>query len=72
MKHTHDIAEFIKTGDFETTPEGLLIHKAIMAEGVYVHSVNGKDEQEDPTLIPAQGILYILGAALGAVTPITA
>jgi hypothetical protein len=71
MKHAHDIAEFIKTGDFETTDAGLLIHKAIMAKGVYVHSVNGKDEQEDPNLIPSQGILYILGAALGNVTPIT-
>lgn len=71
MKHAHDIAEFIKTGDYETTDEGLLIHKAIMAKGLYVHTVNGKDEQEDPNLIPTQGILYVLGAALGGVTPIS-
>lgn len=72
MDHQKDIAQFVKNGDFETTPEGLLIHRSILARGRYTHSVNGKDERVDHNLIPAEGIAYILGAALGATSKITA
>lgn len=70
MKHMHDVAKFIKAGDYEQTDSGLLIHRAIMAKGRYFHSVNGKDEQVDENLIPAEGILYLLGAGLGGVAPV--
>lgn len=71
MKYDKDVAKFIKAGDFEQTESGLLIHRAILAKGQYFHSVNGKDEQVDDNLIPAEGILYLLGAGLGGVTAIT-
>lgn len=71
MKHQKDIARFLKNGDYEYTDEGLLIHRAIKAKGVYTHSVNGQDEQRDTNLIPAEGIEYILGTALGSVSQIT-
>lgn len=66
MKHMSDIAKFIENGDYEETTEGLLIHRGLMARGRYVHSVNGKDEVVDHNLIPAEGILYLLGTGLGA------
>jgi hypothetical protein len=66
MKHTSDVAKFIKDGDYEETVDGLLIHRSIMARGSYVHTVNGQDERTDHNLIPAEGILYLLGAGLGA------
>lgn len=65
MKHSKDIAKFVADGDFEVTSEGLLIHKSILGRGVYTHTVNGEDEQKDVNLIPAEGIAYILGVALG-------
>jgi hypothetical protein len=71
MKYGKDIAKFLADGDFEVTQEGLLIHRGIMAKGRYTHSVNGKDLQVDPNLIPAEGIAYILGASLGATSKIT-
>lgn len=71
MKHAKDIEKFIRNGDFEATEGGLLIHRGILARGRYTHSVNGKDVQVDHNLIPAEGIAYILGTALGATSKIT-
>lgn len=71
MKHIDDVAKFIKAGDYEQTDSGLLIHRAIMAKGQYFHRVNGEDERVDDNLVPAEGILYLLGAGLRSVTPIT-
>lgn len=71
MKFQKDIISFIQKGDLEITTEGLLIHKGILARGRYTHSVNGKDERIDPNLIPAEGIAYILDAALGSASKIT-
>lgn len=72
MKHANEISAFLKNGDFEQTSEGLLIHRSIMARGRYTHSVNGKDVQVDPNLIPAEGIAYILDSALGSTAKISA
>jgi hypothetical protein len=63
-KHKKEIAGFIKNGDFEKTDGGILIHNAIMARGMYTHSVNGGDEETDKNLIPDEGIAHILGVAL--------
>lgn len=71
MKHISDVAKFIKAGDYEQTDSGLLVHRAILAKGQYFHSVNGMDERVDDNLIPAEGILYLLGAGLRGVTPVT-
>lgn len=71
MKHQKEIARFIQNGDFESTPEGLLIHKGILAKGAYTHSVNGKDVCVDPNLIPDEGVAYILGSAFGSTSKIS-
>ena len=67
-----DIQKFIKNDDFQATPEGVLIHGSILATGRYVHSVNGKDERIDTNLVPAEGILHILGVVLKDVSRVTA
>lgn len=66
MKYEKDIARFIRNGDFEETPEGLLIHSSILGRGRYVHSVNGQDERIDYNLIPAEGIAHVLNTIWGA------
>lgn len=71
MKYANDIQKFIRDGDFEATEGGLLIHRGILAVGRYTHSVNGEDVQVDHNLLPAEGIAYVLGAALGATAKIT-
>lgn len=65
MKHRSEIAKFIDRGDFQQTDEGLLIHGAIMAKGKYYHTVNGADLKVTSNLVVAEGILYVLNAALG-------
>lgn len=66
MTHANEIAKFIQNGDYEMTQEGLLIHRAILAKGTYIHTVNGQDEQIDHNLIPTEGINYLLNVALGS------
>lgn len=56
---------------YDFTEEGLIVRGGIKVQGTYVEGVNGKDFREHKNLIPDAGILYILGAALGGVTPIT-
>jgi hypothetical protein len=63
VKHQKEIKRFIADGDFEVTDGGILVHSAAMIRGRYITSVNGKDEEVSPNLLPSQGILYILGAA---------
>jgi len=70
-KHKKEIAGFVKNGDFSVTDGGILIHNAIMANGVYTHSVNGEDVVRDSNLIPTEGIAHLLGVALGADAQIT-
>lgn len=63
-KHKKEVSNFIANGDFEETPEGILVHGGIMAKGTYVHSVNGEDERRDSNIIPAEGIAHLLGVTL--------
>jgi len=65
MKHANEIRRFVANGDYKVTDGGVLIHGGIMARGLYTHDVNGEDEQSDPNLIPAEGILHILDVAFG-------
>jgi len=67
MRHAKDISRFVADGDFKATEGGILIHNAIMARGMYHHTVNGKDEQIDHNLVPAEGILHLLDVTFGVV-----
>lgn len=64
--HKQEIAGFVRSGDFEQTDEGILIHSGIMLKGEYFETVNGGDERIHPNLLPTEGINAILNVALGA------
>ena len=67
------VAQAIAKEQYEFTKDGgLLVKGGVKVEGTYVEGVNGGDWREHKNLIPDAGILYLLGAALGGVTPITA
>lgn len=72
MKHLKEIAKFVRNADYEATEGGILVHGGIIARGRYRHAVNGQDERCDTNLIPAEGIEYLLNAALGGDAVITA
>ncbi|MGL4233691.1 MAG: hypothetical protein ACRCWJ_20155 [Casimicrobium sp.] len=63
-KFYKDVARFIGRGDYVETDSGLLVHGAIKASGLYVHTVNGEDERRDHNLVPAAGILHFLEVTL--------
>lgn len=67
-RHAKDIAAFIKAGDYQETDSGILIHGGIMFRGEYFDSVNGQDERCSKNLVPTEGINFLLGVALGAVS----
>jgi hypothetical protein len=71
FKHKKDVAKFLADGDYEMTDGGILIHGSILGRGRYTHAVNGKDVRVDHNLIPAEGVAYILGTALGATSKIS-
>lgn len=67
LKHKREFARDLREGAFESTPEGILFRaKGVLAQGEYIHMVNGKDARVDRNLIVDEGLKYILGAALGA------
>lgn len=66
IKHIQEVRSFLRAGDYEETSEGLLIHGGLLARGMYVHSINGgQDERRDANLIVDEGILYLLNVGLG-------
>lgn len=64
------VAQAIARDQYDFTPEGLLIKGGVLARGTYVEGVNGADWREHKNLVPDEGLIYILGAALAASTPI--
>jgi len=63
-KHYPELTRCIVKHGTRQTPEGLLIKGAeIVASGLYIHGVNGKDWQEDPNLVTEEGLYYLLNAA---------
>lgn len=72
LKHKREFAADLHDGAYDLTPEGLLFpRKGVMAVGEYFHTVNGQDERVDKNLLVDEGILYVLGVALGATAKIS-
>lgn len=60
------------SGDYEVTPEGLYFpREKLRARGVWTYAKRGEPFEEVPNLIVDEGLDYMLGAALGAQTPVT-
>jgi len=68
-KHYPELARCIVKHGTEKTGHGLLIKGAnIVASGLYINGINGKDWQEDPNLVTEEGLYYLLNAAFHQAT----
>lgn len=55
------LAAMVEAGQYETDNGAILFPKAgIIAQGEYFHTVNGKDLQVSPNLLPDQGLNYLV------------
>lgn len=71
-KHGAELSAALNAGNYTTDGDGgLILLDGVRARGFYVHSVNGKDEQEDPNLIVDQGFLHMLDVTFGATAKIS-
>jgi hypothetical protein len=61
-------ARLLLAGQYRVTPNGVLIGDSLLAHGTYFTRFRNreKDYQFDHNMVVGQGILYILGSALGA------
>jgi hypothetical protein len=67
-----DIRDEYFTGKFEETEDGLFFPRSrLLVNGVFKYNKRGEPEECSTNLVVDQGLNYILGAALGAQSPIT-
>lgn len=73
FKHGREVLANLASGHFEPTADGIFLPKMrALAQGAYVHNVNGEDERIDHNLLTDEGLTYLLGAGLGNESKITA
>jgi len=69
LKHRTELARAMRNHHYERSPGGVLFPKiGIFVGGVFAHTVNGRDRQVDPNIVPAEGIENILAIALYTLT----
>ena len=67
-----EIDRAILDGRFEETEEGLFVPSArSMVQGVFRYAKRGEPEELSTNLVVTQGLNYVVGVALKAVSPIT-
>ena len=72
FKHRMEFLRALRANKYEETVAGIYFPSAKLAIGGHFETaVNGCDIQIDPNIIPTEGLQYIIGAALGGVTPST-
>lgn len=65
QKHAGEFRRHLRNGHYEQTDAGLFFPKArVVAAGMYIHDVNGQDEQSDPNIVTDQGLMYLLSVGL--------
>ncbi len=65
QKHAGEFGRYLRNNQFEITGDGIAFPKAMaIAQGGYLHDVNGLDEQFDPNLLPDEGLVYLLSVGL--------
>lgn len=65
-KHSREFAGYMRKHQFELTDSGgvLFPRASVVAQGMYVHDINGMDERCDPNLLPDEGLIYLLNVGL--------
>ena len=72
FKHRAEFLRALRANKYEVTPGGIYFPCAKLDFGGHFETaVNGRDIQIDPNIVPTEGLQYIIGAALGGVTPST-
>ncbi len=66
QKHAGEFGRYLRNKQYEVGEDGgLLFPKAsVIAQGGYLHDVNGLDERFDPNLLPDEGLVYLLSVGL--------
>lgn len=73
QKHAGEFGRYLRNKQYEAGEGGLLFPKAsAIAQGGYLHDVNGLDEQFDPNLLPDEGLIYLLSVGLANGTKLAA
>lgn len=72
-RHAREFLRALSSHKYERTASGVFFPAAkVEARGMYVHDVNGADEQFDPNLLTDQGLTHMLATEFGAGTKISA
>ena len=73
-RHTREFLRYLRGNQYEITDTGgvYFARAAAVAQGGYLHDVNGLDEAFDPNLLPDEGLVYLLSAGLGNGTKLSA
>lgn len=67
-----DVNESLQAGEYERTPEGVYFpNQSVLAKGVFRYNKRGEPEEMSENLVVDQALDYLLGAAVGAVSPIS-
>lgn len=72
QKHAGEFARYLRNHQFEVTDDGgiYFARAAAVAQGGYLHDVNGLDERFDKNLLPDEGLIYLLSVGLNNGTKI--
>jgi hypothetical protein len=72
-RHANEFLRALRGKKYERTEGGIYFPDAkVEARGLYVHDVNGEDEQSDPNIVTDQGLTHMLGVEFGATAKISA
>ncbi len=74
QKHAKEFARYLRNNQYEVDDQGGVVFAKAAARGagVYVHSVNGADEQTSENNLPDEGLIYLLNVGLNNATKLTA
>lgn len=66
QKHAGEFGRYLRNNQYEATGDGDLFfpRAAAIAQGGYIHDVNGLDERFDKNLLPDEGLIYLLSVGL--------
>jgi hypothetical protein len=70
-RHRREFARAVANRKFEVTPTGILFpEQKCFVMGSFEHTLNGKDRQVDPNLIPTEGLTHILSVVVAGGTQV--
>lgn len=66
QKHAGEFRRYLRNHQYEVDETGAVhfVRAAAVAQGGYLHDVNGLDERFDKNLLPDEGLIYLLSVGL--------